>query len=83
MKGVNGAIGAPTETGTWDTRSYQDVKMHKSKEVTYHCNGQGFANLADARVYKKKKNIMYGYVKHTIEERTVSHIEICSSRYVS
>ncbi len=71
------------ETGTWVTRSYQDVKMHKSEDVTYHCNEKEFANLAAARLYMNKKNIMYGYVKHTIEERTVSHIEICSSRYVS
>ena len=52
MKGVNGAI------------SYQDVKMHKSEDVTYHCNGKEFVNLVAARVYKKNKNIMYGYVKY-------------------
>ena len=71
MKGVNGSI------------SYQDVKMHKSEDVTYHCNGKEFTHLVSARVYKMKKNIMYGYVKYTIEERTVSHVEIRSSQYVS
>ena len=43
MKGVNGSI------------SYQDVKMHKSEDVTYHCNGKEFTHLVSARVYKKKK----------------------------